>query len=563
MRSNKVTSCRLQVAGWFTAVVMTGLLGLMGCSRQSPESESKESSQAGTEAKTVDHDLLLRVRFAGTAALMADTNAAYLTNIASLPETVALGQRIAERFASLPEMLVGPHGGDKSARATMTSNPFERLLADLLREGFAFELRGDSNLVTSLELLGRRSEARTKEWEQIANYWFESPIEKTQEGWMAGRGQMHVRETTNLVLVSLKREPVILTSSIALLSTEHSQANDLPSPGIGPSLRLIEPNEELVIQVRLHGSLLPGAVRRTQYGSFEHFDIETAVNESCLKIYGNLCFLSETPTLATPIEVPVNLLNETPISFTVLRNTTAWLTPGSFLRELLPTPIPEPAFFWGGDGSPFQFFAALPFETNLEAFNGFATSLSQNLSNRVGHLDIGSLALDTDSAALMWQNIGFVAPKLTETQSKGSRYLVSELMPASPIVGEFPNSLTSYVNGRTNLLLYDWEFTGIRMQCWLQLSQLMLFLTQHQQLSEHSASLKWILAAAHSFPLVSSTVTEITQVGPRELAFARRAPLGFTSMELLWLANWLESPNFPRANFLVPAPQPDLGTSGP
>jgi hypothetical protein len=47
-------------------------------------------------------------------------------------------------------------------------------------------------------------------------------------------------------------------------------------------------------------------------------------------------------------------------------------------------------------------------------------------------------------------------------------------------------------------------------------------------------------------------VTEVTQTGPEELSFDRKAPSGLNAVELIALANWLEAPNFPGCDLLLP-----------
>jgi hypothetical protein len=47
-------------------------------------------------------------------------------------------------------------------------------------------------------------------------------------------------------------------------------------------------------------------------------------------------------------------------------------------------------------------------------------------------------------------------------------------------------------------------------------------------------------------------VTEIFENAPDQFSFTRKAPGGFTALELLTLANWLESTNFPGCDLKLP-----------
>jgi hypothetical protein len=63
-----------------------------------------------------------------------------------------------------------------------------------------------------------------------------------------------------------------------------------------------------------------------------------------------------------------------------------------------------------------------------------------------------------------------------------------------------------------------------------------------RELPPGSAADQWLNAIA---PTLGSSVTRITQTGPAELSFNRTAQGGFTAVELIALADWLEAPNFP------------------
>jgi hypothetical protein len=103
-----------------------------------------------------------------------------------------------------------------------------------------------------------------------------------------------------------------------------------------------------------------------------------------------------------------------------------------------------------------------------------------------------------------------------------------------------------------NLVYYHWEVTGERLKELPQLSQLVLLLTQHQQLDGQSVAAKWLDRIG---PALGSSITEVTQTAPDELAFKRTAPAALTAIELLLFANWLEAPQFPAFDLRLPPPR--------
>ena len=68
-----------------------------------------------------------------------------------------------------------------------------------------------------------------------------------------------------------------------------------------------------------------------------------------------------------------------------------------------------------------------------------------------------------------------------------------------------------------------------------------------------SAAFTFLLAAA---PKLGNAGTEVAQDGPASLSLVRNSTLGFTGAELHLLADWLESPAFPRGLHSLLAPKP-------
>ena len=111
------------------------------------------------------------------------------------------------------------------------------------------------------------------------------------------------------------------------------------------------------------------------------------------------------------------------------------------------------------------------------------------------------------------------------------------------------------ISGRTNLLLYDWEFTQLRLDSSFRIGLLAIYSSGHQQHIANTVPLLWVQKMQFNTSFALNTSTEITQTGQRELTLKRSAPIAFNSLEIFWLANWLESTNFPAANFLMPVGQ--------
>jgi hypothetical protein len=140
-----------------------------------------------------------------------------------------------------------------------------------------------------------------------------------------------------------------------------------------------------------------------------------------------------------------------------------------------------------------------------------------------------------------------MAPYLKSATVGGSDYVLGGLLHQAPSTNSpAPPELFREVTGRTNLVVYDWELTGPRLETWLITGQIFRLISNRDQLPPGCASLKWFKAAA---PRLGNCVTAVTRTAPDELSFARRSTIGLTSVELQLLADWLESPQLFRGFF--------------
>ena len=101
------------------------------------------------------------------------------------------------------------------------------------------------------------------------------------------------------------------------------------------------------------------------------------------------------------------------------------------------------------------------------------------------------------------------------------------------------------MTGRTNVVAYDWGKSMVRELSTGSISRSIpaLHALYKAQIPPKSASFAWLNAMAK---IMGNSVTIVTQTGPNQLMFGRKSDLGLNSAELDLLADWLESPQFPK-----------------
>jgi hypothetical protein len=519
MQLNKVTSCGSRIACGVLLVGFLALSGLTSCSPKDSQKVGKPDADQQSHATVTpdDSDLLLRVRFAGTAALLADTNATYLTNIAALPESAALSRRIVERMATLPGRLLAPG----STNAALASN-LTPVFSNLLHQGFALELRGNSNGVYSMILAAPNTALMPA---QLQGALGSNPLDRSAVRSANGWTTWVVDTRTNL---------------------QPSTFNLQPSLSSAPA----------VLTVDMASTLLPDPIRRSVYGGFDQFSFTANPTPNGFKIRGQATYAADLPVLQGEVVVPTNLVSEPVVSFTMVREPDSWLTPDNPLRDYLPQPIPDVVWFWGGESSPYQFYVAVPFGSTNRFGSELAPKLTSKLEKLATATGTGPIVFEESTAEIQWGMVPFLAPRISLRTDGTTTFLEAYTFPAPDAGPGLTSALLDRTLGSTNTVVFDWEFTQARIDAWARLSQLALFLSSKQQLDASSCPWQWLQAAQKVLPGGGNMFTILSQTGSRELSLDRLAPLSFSSIELFWLANWLESEKFPDANFLTPGQSP-------
>ena len=96
--------------------------------------------------------------------------------------------------------------------------------------------------------------------------------------------------------------------------------------------------------------------------------------------------------------------------------------------------------------------------------------------------------------------------------------------------------------------------TGPRIEGLTAIGQMLRFSTRHARMDQSSASFLWL---RHTKTNLANCATIVTLTGPSTLSFARNSTIGFSGLELHFLADWLESPQFPDSFHTLLAP-PDI-----
>ena len=122
---------------------------------------------------------------------------------------------------------------------------------------------------------------------------------------------------------------------------------------------------------------------------------------------------------------------------------------------------------------------------------------------------VGGLERSRDFNGLIWVGIPFMAPNL---HLEGN-HIWGGFFP-NPAGNRALSGDLLQVLAQTNLVYYDGEVTGPRIDAWFQVSQLLRLMLRKPQLPSDSAGNRWLVA---NELLLRECVTEVDQTGPTEL----------------------------------------------
>ena len=178
-----------------------------------------------------------------------------------------------------------------------------------------------------------------------------------------------------------------------------------------------------------------------------------------------------------------------------------------------------------------------------EAIAGLAKRIGDfKKTGGTGAKFIGQVVLDAKKPALTWGNVPLFAPYVTVGNSDDKGYIVGGVFPPDPVKKPIPAELLAEFTGKENLVYYNWEITGQRLEKWNLLIQFAAILSdRREQLVNDTKGIEFLTALR---PKLGNTITDATIVGNR-LTITRKSQLGLTALELSLLSRWLDNPRFP------------------
>ena len=518
---------------WLGLLAMGIIAFGAGC-RKSEPSQTAHPPLPAASAESVS-----RIHWLGKKRLCAETNAAYFLSIWDLPASLQVEEQLLDKLSRAPWRRL--KSGASAANASVAL--LRALLDDLVQEECYVEIgAAATNQPGQLAFAIRLSEERSGVWEKNLAAVLESLTgirPATASGGRVG-WSLKKHDAPNLIeltragewtLVGLAQEHnTLLTNLLALIQRD----SGVPF-AVRATNTWLEADLDLqrVSQMFALGWSLPEDWPRISFtATFEGNDVRTS---------GELNFRKPLPLDLEKWNIPTNLIHEPLASFTAVQGIKPWLTSLRIWNDLQLAETPNQFYAWALQGVPAQTYFATPLRDASNQVNTLAEQLLRKGNPWFATNGIGHFERSRTGNGVIWTG-PFMAPYVESVVEGQSQFAVGGFFPHVSTNRPPPADLIQGVLGPINLVGYDWELTGPRLLSWLYMGQLFRLVTHKAQLPEDSPCIAWLKAAA---PKLGNCITVITRTSSAQISFVRKSNVGFTSVELHLLADWLESPQFP------------------
>ena len=496
---------------------------------------------AAAAVRAAAPDLIAQIHFAGAAQISADTNAAAFTRLWCTPEAQALRSQTLDKLARAPhtwfkaELL--PNAGDGSAQ-------LRPLLGDLLSAEWFLQIRDAANGSPEYALAIRLDAARAQAWQSglksLLEAWTGVAAEKRADGWSLKKHDppnrfQFIRAGDWIVCGAGQNELTLNGELIRRISAEKR-----PVP--------VDKNEWVTADLdwrrlaRWFPSINPFDLPQTR--------LRVVGRDRQLRLDGDMIFPQPLGLTLDKWRMPLDTIHQPVASFTAVRGIAPWLQHQNWAQPYEISPVPNQVYIWSMAQMPLQTFVAIPVPNAQKALREFGQKMSARPEWQSHFSE--PITMVVSNTQIAWRGVPFVAPILRAVHESSGDFLIGEFFPNSPKSKQpLPPELFQELS-RSNLVLYHWEATPVRLNFLPHLTQLALMATHHRQFNVQSVAGKWLASIE---PTLGTSVTAVTQTGPNELAVLRKAPAGLTAIELVALGNWLEATNFPGCDLRLP-PRP-------
>ncbi len=543
-----------------------------GCSK-TPASDLRSPTSAPPSPTPLAPDTVLRIHWAGKQTLGVAASSYSFMRLWNLPEGRQLETQLLQKFSAAPWRVAA----NQPAAANNASAALRPMLYDVVNEECCLEIRGSAAQPEQTAFAIRLDDTRAKDWRKgladvlgsteggypttRAHGWsLKSPRSQAVYEWQRAGGWVvfgRAQGTNALfqeVVDRIEREQVPFTVTTAShwlsvdadLSWLLSKANAAGFTGQPPT--------------RPSATLSPSDGERDGVrGISGRLSMVISGDGANTVTTGELVFAKPLALNLEPWNFPKSQVQGPVVGFSAVRGVGSWLTASKMWSDLKLGRAPNQIFTWADASTPLQMHLAAPGDSAKEIAKSLGDTFLTSGNAWLTEHGLGSIAPLPDAGGVIWKDLPMIAPFVG---AKSDDLLVGGLVPnpqpqpgAPAPVQIYPrpslDEMLAEISSRTNLVAYEFETTGNRAESVHVLGQILRAITRHPQIPAGTPSAQWLQAAR---PRLGNCTTTVTLAAPDRLAFERKSTTGFAALELHLIADWMESPEFPRGFYSTLSP---------
>jgi hypothetical protein len=253
-----------------------------------------------------------------------------------------------------------------------------------------------------------------------------------------------------------------------------------------------------------------------------------------------------------PWQLPTHLTRGPLSSFAALRQPAVLLDQTQAWKNLNVGEPPQQLYFWSEGTNAFQTYFAAPWPEAARKVDAIAQVLLDKVNPWLATRGLVSFERVPGLNAVAWGNLAAIRPFL-QSVDQPAPWVLGGLLPKTEPATEnaIPHETVTKLTTATNLIGYFWENSGARMDRLLGVGDFLRLISRRPSFPLESASGNWLrVITARLGP--TETVASLT--APDEVLIERKGTVGFSAAELQFLADWMESPQFPKGLHSTAAP---------
>ncbi len=472
-------------------------------------------------AAAENSDLLAKIHFAGEQAVEKTADGSTAKKVWSLPESARLRDQVMEKFARAWARRMTPSPGISETEFSQLLKP---LWLDLWKAEWYAECHSATNQHPAWALAIQLDPSRSNIWQrtvqQLDSKW--KPTNASGAHWLSSS------QAGGWLVISSRSET--LDPAKGLLQKIGQQGR--PAPELTNSW----------ISGELDLARIPPLFPRFRGAARPKMEFSVVGREQNLRTEVHFRYEENQPWKLDKWEIPTDFIHDPIISFTAIRNVSAWLPP----RPDSAKPRPNQLFLWGKSPITLEVYAAVPVADPTNAFTRIKNERVPILTNffREHRLEEQIIQL-TNRVELSWRGLPTVLPFIRPAAGPSGKFLIAGLFPAVERQVQPPAALFQQVTSRPDVVLYDWEITETRIPQWISILQLpSIVLYRPPRTAPHPAA-TWLNTVKTN---LGNTITEATIKSPREIDVVRKSHVGLNALELVLLTRWMDSADFPKIN---------------